>query len=87
MIGIIIIIVLLALANVLAYATKEGGYDNDTVNDIIYPITLVLLCVLIYLVGIDNGSQKSSKKPITPTVTVVCKDNICDTTYNYNQNK
>ena len=87
MIAVIIVTLLLILGNVLAYATKEGRDNDDTINDFLYPITLVLLCVLIYFAGETKGSQQSSKKPITPTITVVCKDNVCDTTYNYSQNK
>lgn len=87
MIGAIIMVCLLALANVLSYATKEGSHNDDKINDATYTVTLILLCVMIYFIGNINGGEKTSKKPITPTITVVCKDNVCDTTYNYNQNK
>jgi hypothetical protein len=85
--GEIILVVIILLGNVLSYATKEGTDDDNWINDLIYPITLILLCGMMYLIGFYDSNKKTSKKPITPTITVVCKDNLCDTTYNYNQNK
>lgn len=85
MIILIIFALLLFIVNVFLYETREDNYDS--LNNGNYLFTLIVLCAVMYFIGYENNTGLTSKKPITPTITVVCKDNVCDTTYNYNQNK
>ena len=86
MIVLIVVAAFLFTVNLVTCITCITEEENDRSNRLGFIVSFIGSgLLLIYIAIYDNNI--TSKKPIKPTINVICKDNICDTTYTYNKTK